>query len=82
MIKNGAFIEKAKAIVPKEWSDFEQFLLRTGIIGFIKYLMTGSVFESEENDAFWHRLAIAIIEGYEEWLNTIKISSPPGGLYG
>ncbi|MEM2294487.1 MAG: hypothetical protein QXQ94_10850 [Candidatus Bathyarchaeia archaeon] len=80
--KEWAFIEKAKAVIPKEWGNFEQFLIRTGIIGFIKYLMTGAVFESEENDIFWHRISVAILEGYEEWLDLIKISAPPRGLYG
>jgi hypothetical protein len=80
-----AFIQKAKAILPKEWGDFEQFLLRTGMVGFIRYLMTGSVFESEDTDNFWHNIFRAILDGYEEWLSKAKvkdISTPPSGLYG
>lgn len=79
------FIQKAKAKVPKEWGPFEQFLLRTGMIGFLRYLMTGSVFESEDSDVFWYKIFAAILEGYEKWLSQIEvkdISRPPGGMYG
>lgn len=80
-----AFIQKAKAKVPKEWGSFEQFLLRTGMISFLKYLLTGSVFESEDSDIFWYKIFRAIVEGYEEMLSEIKIkdmSRPPSGMYG
>lgn len=79
-----AFIQKAKAKVPKEWGSFEQFLLRTGMIGFLRHLMTGSVFESEASDTLWYSIFRAILEGYEEWLRTIQvkdISRPPSGIY-
>jgi len=79
------FIQKAKSKVPKEWGDFEQFLIRTGMIGFLKYLMTGAVFESEADDALWYSIFKAILEGYEKWLSEIEVkdmSRPPRGLYG
>ena len=72
--KEYAFIQKAKEIYPKEGVvPFEQFLIRTGMIGFIKHLMTGTIFESEDSDILWHNIFRAILEGYEEWLSKIKV---------
>jgi len=79
-----SFIQKAKAIVPKEWVPFEQFLLRTGMIGFAKFLITGSVFETESDDVLWHNIFLAILEGYEKWLDKVKVkdmSIPPKDMY-
>ena len=79
------FIQKAKSKVPKEWGDFEQFLIRTGMIGFLRFVMTGSVFESDVSDTIWYSIYEAVLRGYDKWLSQIRIkdiSIPPSRVYG
>jgi len=81
------FIEKARMTWPKteEAGAFERFLIRTGIIGFIKHVLTGNMFGSENADATWAGILDIILQGYDEWLSRVKLGAekmPPSILYG
>ncbi|MDP2755916.1 MAG: hypothetical protein Q8P40_16255 [Nitrospirota bacterium] len=89
--KECAFLDKAKACYEESYKDnpnapsFEHFLIRLGIIGFNKYLLTGSQFSSPEEDLMWSDITHVIVNGYDQWLDATKIGEEkklPVGMFG
>lgn len=89
--KEYVFLKKAKACYKQSYKDkpdatpFEHFLIRLGIIGFNKYLLTGSQFSSPEEDLLWSDITHVIINGYDQWLDVTRIGEEkklPTGMFG
>ncbi len=68
------FIQKIKSLYQEEEGmlPFERFLIRVGVGAYIKFILTGSILESQEADFLWSELIKIILKGYSEWIDEIK----------
>ena len=79
-----AFIEGLRSVYrpSQDRPGLEQMLLQSGVIGYVRYLLTGSFFEDEDADYTWTKVADAIITGPKQWLEGIAASEQGGAESG